>query len=119
MNNLPCKECGATCCKWGSGVHLEPQEYFDFLAMLGSKGMKNIYYQMSGVGNKVQCGIIFENRRCQFLDENDRCSIYDKRPQMCRTYNCRNVLALKRPDYTPAILRENPHLEKLLEEENE
>ena len=57
--NLPCKECGGTCCKTMYGVVLDDDS-----------------------------ALWFENGRCPNLTADNRCGIYETRPRACREFDC-------------------------------
>ena len=67
----PCADCQAACCtQQGSiAISLQPEEL-------------NSYEH----DNDQQITMV--NGRCYYLNEDNRCSIYDKRPQICRSFNC-------------------------------
>ena len=64
----PCGECTGSCCISYDVIALEPNEVEQF-------GVPHILIGYDG---------------CQYL-EKGRCSIHNKRPQVCRNFDCRDV----------------------------
>ena len=76
-----CTSCPARCCRTaGLGykyLYLQPGEarmpLFRNVAKLRTDGLYVIRY---------------ENGACPFLGKNNRCTIYERRPEVCREYEC-------------------------------
>ena len=85
--------CGAICCRVYGYVSLTEEE---------AKSGQYAYMEVTDGCNCEVCkrmrelGIRYTllkqpDGSCIYLDGSRRCSIYEKRPQTCRNYSCRNV----------------------------
>ena len=110
QGNLPerntpfCEECGGSCCRWGGGVMLRPNETKRFFVMLGAD--KRFFDDWGR--------LLFLEGQCPFLSEEGTCTCYDERPQVCRSWSClyfhRNAweISTKHPQVLMLIKEHNP-----------
>ena len=77
MYDLPCKECGAACCKWNYTIYLT-QEEMDWVLQ------SNPDYVDKTDGIRA---LLFKDGQCPYLKDG-RCSIYEDRFSVCRRFDC-------------------------------
>jgi Fe-S-cluster containining protein len=88
---VPCNGC-TECCQSNQGLVLHPD-----------RGDEVESYQFRILGHRVNGDPVFalaadENGRCVYLGSNG-CTIYDRRPLLCRSFDCRtHYLMLPRQD---------------------
>lgn len=73
-HTLHCNGCTA-CCRWGS-VILQPSD-------------KAEDYETERLDDLTVLKRQTDGRTCWYLDEEKGCTIYDKRPAVCRAFDCR------------------------------
>lgn len=105
----PCLRCHGACCRATSGhrfaVMLLPDEpHFEGESVYESAGVRfRVLPYVEATGG------------CPNLREPGLCAIHDRRPRLCRVFNCRSAL---RPDGSPGeFLLENPAVYALLQAE--
>lgn len=91
-----CRSCNAACCRWGHAIRVGVGEK-DGLEEIDSS--IEIVEEFPG-----EWFLQHKNGVCPFLDEDDKCGIYEKRPQVCRDFDCSTL------NYSHAFLQDNPHL---------
>ena len=74
-----CQRCGGACCRSFTAVEITWEEY-ERLRSLGACRLQLSLYGPHRL--EIDCG-------CEFLVQG-RCSIYDKRPDVCRRFTCRD-----------------------------
>lgn len=92
-----CGECGAACCKWGTGVLLQSYEIDILIPRMPAENWD---------GQKI----LFLNDRCPFLSPDDKCTIYNERPGQCRFFSC--VYMPTNADF----MIKNPHVAQFVKE---
>ena len=84
-NYVPCNGCVA-CCQ-GDLIVLHPE--------LGDDPTQ---YETTKVGNLLVLAHKDDSKDCIYLDRERGCTIYDKRPAICRSLDCRILLSLSKRD---------------------
>ena len=103
-SNPPCKDCQAICCRYGASnvgysVLLEEGEESRFPEAITLSSVRQ--------GGDDEWGLPTKNGKCVHLVQN-QCQIYDRRPQGCIDFDCRNLTP------TAFMLQEHPELVQLL-----
>ena len=106
MNTTPpCSKCNSACCRqFGNAkfaVGLEDDEDFP---------EAKLYKLPSG---KVR-GLPFKDGKCIHLGDDNLCKVYDKRPKMCRQFNCLYSYYVFGNAHGN-IIQHNPHLVPLIQ----
>jgi hypothetical protein len=73
-HTLHCNGCTA-CCRWGAVV-LQPND-------------RPEDYETAPLGDLTVLKQKEDGKTCWYLDEEKGCTIYDKRPTVCRAFDCR------------------------------
>jgi Fe-S-cluster containining protein len=100
LEKPPCEECTAACCKENRhdyAVELEETE-------------KDFHFEFKHNGMEVVRVIPYVNGQCFYLIGN-KCSIYDRRPLLCRQFNC----STNYPERISFFLDDNPEVLKLVQ----
>jgi len=99
----PCEKCQAYCCK---------QRGHDFAVLLADDEVEQ--YEHAGLNKDQEWCLPYVDGKCVYLGDDDRCSIYDRRPQLCRDFNC--VLGYKlKGDCHSYFLEDHPEVVSLIE----
>lgn len=88
--NVPCGTCNA-CCRNTDPVLLDPDE--------NPANYKTTAYLRVGLDIAPRVGLAMkENGNCYYLGETG-CTIYDKRPRVCRAFDCRMLYLSLPPEH--------------------
>ncbi len=80
-NSVPCKSC-KLCCQGGQAIYLFPKEG-DNVSEYETMKLYNPVMREEGTALKFK-----DNGDCVYLGK-EGCTIYDRRPVICRSYDCR------------------------------
>ena len=97
-----CSGCDSKCCKYIATEIDVPEEKEDFENIKWYVCHKNVYVF---VDEDDEWYLEFLTS-CKYLDEDGWCGIYDKRPDICRTYSQEQCL-FHNPDYSEKYRFEN------------
>jgi Fe-S-cluster containining protein len=80
---VPCDGCTA-CCRDGMLVYIDPEDdpMAEYETTMEPSGRAHLKHRPNG--------------DCLYLDRKRGCTIHDRRPLMCRAYDCRDALRLMR-----------------------
>jgi Fe-S-cluster containining protein len=111
---VPCNGCTA-CCRSNSMVALRA-EFGDDPNLYGDE---NLVWQMTEPGKPPELTLKRQtNGDCTFLRKG-KCKIYDKRPAVCRSFDCRRAFAMIPEEHHEAVVQQKVFSRDILNAANE